>query len=105
MGISVSVLRAGAVDTGMIGASTRALDSFCRNTKLYAVNAKRFKQIVDSVEARKIPPAKIARKLYRIFNRKKPKFGYAINRNILLILLDRLPKRVRFWIIKKILSQ
>ena len=105
MGISVSVLRAGAVDTGMISASTKALDTFCRNTKLYAVNARRFKQIVDSVEARKIPPAKIARKLYRIFTRKKPKFGYAINRNILLILLDRLPKRVRFWIIKKILSQ
>ena len=105
MGISVSVLRAGAVDTGMIGASTCALDSFCRNTKLYAVNAKRFRQIVDSVEARKIPPAKIAGKLYRIFSRKKPKFGYSINRNPLLILLDILPKGLRFWIIKKVLSQ
>ena len=105
MGISVSVLRAGAVDTGMIGASTKALDNFCQNTKRYAVNAVRFREIVDSVEARKIPPAKIAAKLYRIFTRKKPKFAYSINRNQLLILLDILPQSARFWIIKKILSK
>ena len=105
LGISVSVLRAGAVDTGMISASTKALDTFCQSTKLYAVNAKRFREIVDSVEARKIPPAKIAAKLYRIFTRKKPAFAYSINRNQLLILLDLLPKSARFWIIKKILSQ
>lgn len=105
MGISVSVLRAGAVDTGMISASTKALDNFCHHTKLYAVNAKRFREIVDGVEARKIPPAKIATKLYRIFTRKKPAFAYSINRNQLLILLDLLPKSARFWIIKKILSQ
>lgn len=105
MGISVSVLRAGAVDTGMIGASTKALDAFCHHTKLYAVNAKRFREIVDSVEARRIPPAKIAAKLHRIFTRRKPKFAYSINRNSLLILLDMLPKRARFWIIRKILSR
>ena len=104
LGISVSVLRAGAVDTGMIAASTRALDSFCHHTKHYAVNAGRFREIVDNVEARRIPPEKIARKLYGIFSRKKPKFAYAINRNPLLIMLDMLPKSARFWIIKKILS-
>ena len=104
LGISVSVLRAGAVDTGMIAASTRALDSFCHHTKHYAVNAGRFMEIVDNVEARRIPPEKIARKLYGIFSRKKPKFAYAINRNPLLIMLDMLPKSARFWIIKKILS-
>ena len=105
LGISVSVLRAGAVDTGMIGASTKALDNFCQNTKRYSVNAARFREIVDSVEARKIPPAKIAGKLYTIFTRKKPKFAYSINRNVLLILLDFLPKRARFFIIKKVLSK
>lgn len=103
-GIHVSVLRAGAVDTGMIGASTRALDAFCAHTKLYAFNARRFKQIVDNVEARRIPPSRIAGKLSRIFQRKKPKFAYSINRNPLLILLDKLPKSARFFIIKKILS-
>ena len=105
LGVSVAVLRAGAVDTGMLGESTRQLDAFCRDTKLYTCNAERFKQIVDNVEARRIPPAGIAKKLYRIFCAKRPKFAYSINRNPLLILLDMLPKRARFYIIRSILKQ
>ncbi|MBO5868859.1 MAG: SDR family NAD(P)-dependent oxidoreductase, partial [Oscillospiraceae bacterium] len=38
LGISVSVLRAGAVDTGMLGVSTAALDRFCEKTALYNCN-------------------------------------------------------------------
>ena len=45
LGISVSVLRPGAVNTGMLGVSTKALDDFCKNTKLYSCNATRFKCI------------------------------------------------------------
>lgn len=102
--ISVSVLRAGAVDTGMIGDSTQKLDKFIDKTKLYKVNAKRFKEIVDGVEAKKIPAEKIAEKIYKIFDAKKPKFAYSINRNRLLIMLDMLPKRARFFAIKKVLE-
>ena len=69
LGISVSVIRAGAVDTGMLGASTRALDRFCAETKLYACNAARFKAIVEGVEARRIPPEKIAQKALRILRK------------------------------------
>ena len=104
LGVSVSVLRAGAVDTGMLGESTRQLDAFCRDTKRYTCNAQRFRNIVDSVEARKIAPEKLAARIYRIFSARRSKFAYAINRNPLLIMLDMLPKRTRFWIIKKILS-
>lgn len=102
--ISVSVLRAGAVDTGMIGVSTTALDNFCNNTKLYSCNAKRFKSIVDRVEARKISPQKIANKTQKILAKKHPKFDYKINRNPLLLLLNIMPKRFQFWVIKKILK-
>ncbi len=102
--ISVSVLRAGAVDTGMIGASTAQLDAFCRDTKLYSCNAKRFRRIVDSVEAKRIPPERIAKKLAKILAKRKPRFAYAINRNPLLILFDILPKRLRFSLIRNILK-
>jgi len=104
LGISVSVLRAGAVDTGMLGVSTAALDSFCENTKLYSCNAKRFKRIVEGVEARNISPAKIAEKTVRIAKKKNPKFAYKINRNPLLLLLNILPKRMQLWVIKQILK-
>lgn len=103
-GIKVSVIRAGAVDTGMISESTRQLDAFCERTALYTPNAARFRRIVDSVEARKVPPAKIARKVKKMLESRRPRFSYAVNRNPLLIIFDALPKRLRFFIIRKILG-
>ncbi len=102
--IKVSVIRAGAVDTGMLGVSTTQLDKFCENTKLYSCNAKRFKNIVDKVEARKIPPQKIADKTLKILRKKNPKFAYSINRNPLLLLFNAMPQKFQFWVIKKILK-
>ncbi len=104
LGISVSVLRAGAVNTGMLGASTDALDRFCNGTQLYSCNAKRFKSIVDRVEARHIPTEKLAKKVYKILKKRRPHFAYSINRNPLLLLLNILPKRLQLCIIKLILK-
>jgi len=103
-GINVSVIRAGAVDTGMISESTRQLDAFCERTALYSPNAARFRRIVDSVEARKVPPEKIARRVKKILGSSRPRFAYSINRNPLLILFDALPQRLRFFIIRQILG-
>ena len=104
LGISVSVLRAGAVKTDMLGVSTTALDKFCDKTELYTCNAKRFKKIVESVEARCVPPSKIAARVLGILKKRNPSFAYKINRNPLLLLLNILPKRMQLWIIKKVLS-
>ena len=104
LGISVSVLRAGAVDTGLLGASTDALDRFCDKTELYTCNAARFKSIVNRVEARCISAEKLAGKTSRIVTKKKPKFAYSINKNPLLLLLNILPKKMQLWIIRKILK-
>ncbi len=105
LGISVSVIRAGAVSTGMLGVSTNALDDFCDNTTIYQCNALRFKKIVNSVESKCVPATKIALKVRKILTIKKPKFNYNINRNKLLLLLNILPKKFQFWIIKKILQK
>lgn len=104
-GIDVSVLRAGAVDTGMLGASTRALNRFNEKTEIYSCNATRFKRVVDSVEARCISPSKIARRVAKILKSKRPAFAYGINRNPLLLLLNAMPRRFQFWIIKQILKE
>ncbi len=103
LGISVSVLRAGAVDTGMLGASTDALDRFCQQTQRYTCNADRFKNIVNRVEARCIPPEQLARKALRIIEKRNPSFAYSINRNPLLLLLNALPQRLQLWAIRQIL--
>ena len=104
LGISVSVIRAGAVDTGMLRVSTDALDRFCAHTDLYTCNAARFRRIVAGVEARRIPPECVARKTQKILQKKHPKFAYPINRNPLLLLLNALPKRLQFWLIRQILK-
>ncbi len=103
-GVKVSVLRAGAVSTDMLGASTEALDRFCQSTRLYSCNAERFKRIVDSVEARSVSPSRIANKISRILKKRSPRFAYSINRNPLLLLLNALPKSIQLWIIKQVLK-
>ena len=88
LGIKVSVLRAGAVKTSMLGVSTTALDRFCDKTEIYTCNANRFKDIVERVEARCVDTFKIAKKSYKILNKRNPAFAYKINRNPLLLLLN-----------------
>lgn len=103
-GIHVSVLRAGAVSTGMLGVSTDALDRFCEKTALYTCNADRFKKIVERVEARSVSPSRIAEKVMRILDTRKPRFAYSMNRNPLLLMLNMLPARLQFWAIRLVLG-
>ncbi|MBQ7907043.1 MAG: SDR family NAD(P)-dependent oxidoreductase [Clostridia bacterium] len=104
LGISVSVLRAGAVKTNMLGVSTDALERFCNKTNLYTCNAERFRKIVNSVEARSIPAKKLAQRAVRIIKKKKPAFQYSINRNPLLLMLNALPKSMQLWVIRQVLK-
>ena len=104
MGIRVSVIRPGAVKTDLLDVSTTALDRFCENTDLYKCNAERFKKIVDNVESKKIETDRIAKIALKIVNSKKPKYVYNINRNVMLKLLNILPKRWQVAIIKRIIK-
>ena len=104
LGIRVSVLRPGAVATDMLGVSTDQLDAFCDNTCLYRCNAKRFKAIVERVEARNIPAQKVAKKVLAILSSRRPRYVYTINRNPLLLLMHLLPKRMQTWIIGLVLK-
>lgn len=104
LGISVSVIRPGAIRTNLLNVSTNALDQFCEHTALYRCNASRFKRIVNSVESRSISPEQIASVALRASTAAHPKYVYAVNRNPLLLLLNVLPRRLQTWIIKRILK-
>ncbi len=103
--ISVSILRPGAVKTGLLGDSTAALDRFVASTELYQCNAERFKRIVDSVETKNVPPKKVARLALRALKQRRPKYVYNLNRNALLRILSSLPDRLQVFIISKILQK
>ncbi len=102
--IPVSVIRPGAVKTGLLNISTTAIDKFVERTELYKTMAVRFKKIVDSVESRNVAPEKIAEKVFSALESKSPKYIYNINRNPLLRLLDALPPKVQVEVIGMILK-
>ena len=104
LGCQVVVIRPGAVRTGMLPASVAALDRFCAGTRLYPVNAARFRSIVGRAEARNVPPEALARKVLSALTARRPRLVYRLNRNPFLRLLNALPRRWQLGIIRKILS-
>lgn len=104
LGHRVVVLRPGAVDTGLLDVSTARLEAFCAHTAHYAPNAARFRRIVDRVEARKIPPERVAELVLRVLTCRSPRAVYTINRNPLLLLMNALPIGVQCGIIRQILK-
>jgi len=104
LGVRVSVIRPGAVDTQILDVSTQRLNAFSQNTKLYAYNAARFRKIVERVESRKVPPESIARVVQKALWARRPRYVYNINRNSLLLLLNALPARLQTAIIRKVLK-
>ena len=104
LGHPVIVLRPGAVRTGMLPASTEKLAKFCEETKLYSMNAARFRRIVEKVEARSVPPERVAALLSGVLAAPRPRPVYHLNRNPLLLLFRFLPQRTRLWAIRRILT-
>ena len=104
LGHPVIVLRPGAVRTGMLPASTEKLAKFCEKTKLYSMNAARFRRIVEKVEARSVPPERVAALLAGVLACPRPKPVYSLNRNPLLLLFGLMPQRMRLWAIRRILT-
>ena len=105
LGHPVIVLRPGAVRTGMLPVSTEKLAKFCEETKLYSCNASRFRRIVEKVEARSVPPERVAALLSGVLAAPRPRPVYHLNRNPLLLLFRFLPQRTRLWAIRMILSR
>lgn len=105
LGHEVIVLRPGAVETGLLSVSTKRLNDFVDGTELYACNAARFRKIVNGVEARSVPPERIARLAEKALRARRPKYVYSINRNPGLLLLNALPARWQTAIIRTILQK
>ena len=105
LGLHVSVLRPGAVKTGLLGDSMIQLDAFCERTVLYRETSHRFRKIVNSVESKSVPPKRVATVVLRVLAAKRARYVYNLNRNILLRLLSVLPDRMQVAIIGRILKK
>ena len=103
LGISVSVLRPGAVKTKLLNKSETELDNFCQNTQVFKQTSKEFKKIVNKIEAKNVSAQKVADKIKKFLSAKKPKYVYKLNTNKLLLLFNALPDRLQVLLIKKLL--
>lgn len=104
IGVTVSVIRPGAVQTPLLNRSVERIETFAANTAHYPDQAERFLSVTKSVESKSVPPEAIAKKLLQILSAKHPRFLYRLNANPLLKLYGALPKQVKLWAIRTYLK-
>ncbi len=105
LGISVSVIRPGAVETPLLAQSVTRIKAFTEATELYPGQAARFLRVTEKVESKSIPPEAVARKVRFVLRAKRPRYLYTQNRNPLLLLFGALPKQWKLGIIKRFLGR
>lgn len=104
LGISVSVIRPGAVQTPLLSGSVKSIEAFTERTKLYPDIAAKFLRVTNAVEAKAVPPEAVAKKVKKALKARRPRFAYSLNRNPLLRLYGILPKRLKLFFIKAFLK-
>ena len=104
LGISVSVIRSGAVETPLLGGSVDSIQSFTKRTTHYPDVAAKFLRVTNAVEAKAVSPMRVAQKISKALAAKRPRFAYSLNRNPLLILYGVLPKRFNLFAIRTFLT-
>lgn len=104
LGCEVSIIRPGAIETGLLNVSTKAIEKFKKTTKLFENNATKFDNLVNSVESKSVSPEKVAMKVVSALEDKHPRYIYNINRNPLLRMLSMMPDRMQVAVLGRMLS-
>ena len=99
----VITIMPGAIETPLQEGSLKATSDLSDKTVLYKKESKKFLKITKKFMGKPLKREKLARKIYKITIKKRNKLTYKIHRNLGLVLLNLLPKRLQCMIIKKIL--
>lgn len=101
----VITIRPGAIETPLSNNSLNDTQKLANSTELYKNQANKFLGIATKFMGKPMKPKKLAKLIYKSTTKKNPKIIYYIHRNIGLILLSILPKRMQCWIIKLMLNR
>lgn len=101
----VITIRPGAVETPLSNGSSIDTKNLADDTVLYKNEAKHFLSLVERFTGKKISPSILAKKIYKITLKKRPKYIYKIHQNLGLFLLSILPKRLQCFIVKLLLNR
>ncbi len=105
LGQKVITIRPGAVETNLSAGSLTDTEKLVNDTVLFKKQSVHFLNLVKKFTGKKIPPDKLAKKIYKISCKKHPKLIYKINQSLGLKLLGILPKRLQLFIIKLLLNR
>lgn len=103
IGQTVVTIRPGAVETPLSSGSVKATADLAESTMLYKKQAKSFSGLASKFMGTPIAPKALAALIYKATTVKRPKLIYQKHRNLGLILLNVLPKRLQCAIIKLLL--
>jgi NAD(P)-dependent dehydrogenase (short-subunit alcohol dehydrogenase family) len=104
-GQSVVTVRPGAVATPLSASSRDTTAALAKETKLYSRQAYRFSDLVNRFTGTPIPPERLAPTVYRAATKRHPSIAYAKHRNLGLVLLSLLPKRVQIAVLRLLLNR
>lgn len=104
LGQKVITIRPGAFNTNLSQGSLIATEELVSSTGLYKKQSKKFLKLVKTFMGTPANPQKLAKLIYKVSQKKNPKYIYNKHRNFGLILLNILPKRIQCFIIKQLLK-
>ncbi len=105
IGVRVTTVYPGAYGDGMTSAAVRAMERMSENSELYPDIADRFRKLVIREIGTKKPPEALARKLFKLAERKRPPFRAFMNNSLKLRLFSALPMGIQAWALRLLLTR
>lgn len=101
----VITIRPGAIETPLSNNSITDTKNLADTTILFQKQAKNFSGLMLKFMGKSLQPEKLSRRIYKISQKKHPKYIYKVHQNMGLVLLNLLPKKLQCYIIKKLLNR
>lgn len=105
LGYKVITIRPGAFNTALANNSLVKTKELMEKTTLYIKHSKNFYNLVNRFMGKPSNVNKITNIYYKALSKKKPKLIYKKHTNILLVLLNLLPKRIQCFLIKMLINK
>ena len=103
-GQKVVTIRPGSFNTQLANGSLDSTQRLVNETVLYKKQSNKFYKIVKAFMGKPKNPIILAKLIYKVSLKKNPKYIYSKNRNLGLLLLNILPKRMQCFIVKILLK-
>lgn len=104
IGVRVTTVYPGAYGDGMTQASVKAMERMSESSKLYPDIAERFRNIVMKETGSAKPPEELAKRLYKLAEKKRPPFRAFMNNSFKLRLFSALPMGLQAFFLRRLLS-